>query len=433
MPPYFGASRDESSRQSFAPLLILLGLAIVINYVDRGNLSIAAPVIKNELRLSATQLGLLFSAFFYTYTALQFVVGGVVDRFGANRVLSAGLVLWSLATIAIGFAGGFAALLVWRLLLGVGESVAFPCTSKVIAQEVPAENRGLANGVVTAGLKLGPAIGAFGAGMLIAKYGWRPVFWGMGVASLLWLPAWWRWRPREGASRGPAAATIGHLQIFRERSFWGCAAGHFSFNYVSYFFLTWLPYYLSHERHLSQQALARAAGAYYLLDSASALLTGWLCDRWIQRGASATFVRKAASAGGHALAAVAMIACAFAGANSYYLWLLLAAVGSGAAACGVFLFAQTIAGPRAAGQWSALQNGFGNFAGLTGPALTGFLVDRSGHFFSAFALAAGISLAGALVWLFGVRFEPVNWAGRTAMKTGRAFEPADDRPQRSGE
>jgi MFS transporter, ACS family, D-galactonate transporter len=418
MPPSFGAARDDALRQSFAPLLILLGLAIVINYVDRGNLSIAAPIIKNELKLSATQLGLLFSAFFYTYTALQFVVGGVVDRFGANRVLSTGLVLWSLATIAMGFAGGFIALLTWRLLLGVGESVAFPCTSKVIAQHIPAKNRGLANGVVTAGLKFGPAVGAFGAGMLIAKYGWRPVFWGMGIVSLLWLPAWWRWSPREGATRGLVAATIGHLQIFRERDFWGCAAGHFSFNYVSYFFLTWLPFYLSHERHLSQQALARAAGAYYLLDSASALSTGWLCDRWIQRGANAVFVRKAASAGGHVLAAVAMIACAFAGADSYYPWLLLAAVGSGAAACGVFLFAQTIAGPRAVGQWSALQNGFGNFAGLTGPALTGFLVDRSGHFFSAFALAAGISLAGALVWAFGVRLAPIQWPEPHAPRPG---------------
>jgi|KBSMisStaDraftv2_1062788.scaffolds.fasta_scaffold05159_5 MFS family permease len=413
-----GAARDDSSRQSFAPLLILLGLAIVINYVDRGNLSIAAPVIKNELQLSATQLGLLFSAFFYSYTALQFVIGGVVDRFGAHRVLSTGLLLWSLATIAMGFAGGFAALLLWRLVLGVGESVAFPCTSKVIAQHVPAENRGLANGVVTAGLKLGPAIGAFGAGLLIANYGWRPVFWGMGVVSLLWLPAWWNWRPREAASRGLQAWTIGHLEIFRQRSFWGCAAGHFSFNYVSYFFLTWLPFYLSHERHLSQQALARAAGAYYLVDSASALLTGWLCDCWIQRGARASLVRKAASAGGHVVAAVAMIACAFAGPESYYPWLLLAGIGSGAGACGVFLFAQTIAGPRAVGQWSALQNGFGNFAGLTGPALTGFLVDRSGHFFSAFALAAGISLAGAVVWVFGVRFAPIEWpevqAGRSA-------------------
>jgi len=404
-----GAVRSSSSRESFAPLLILLGLAIVINYVDRGNLSIAAPVIQSELELSATQLGVLFSAFFYTYTALQFVVGGIVDRLGASRVLGAGLLLWSLATMAMGFSRGFLALLALRLLLGVGESVAFPCTSKVIAQNIPPENRGLANGVVTAGLKLGPAVGAFGAGMLIATYGWRPVFWGMGIASLLWLPAWWRWKPRQEAKAETSSAAIGYVRIFGQRSFWGCAAGHFSFNYLSYFFLTWLPLYLAHERGLSQQELARSAGAYYLVDSASALLTGWLSDLSIQRGARAALVRKAASAGGQVTAAFAMIACAFAARESYYAWLLVAAVGSGAAGCGVFLFSQTIAGPRAVGQWSALQNGFGNFAGLLGPTLTGFLVDRSGHFFSAFALAAAISLAGAAVWSFGVRFQPVDW------------------------
>src|SRR5215467_10478426 len=236
-----GAVRSSSSRESFAPLLILLGLAIVINYVDRGNLSIAAPVIQSELELSATQLGVLFSAFFYTYTALQFVVGGIVDRLGASRVLSAGLLVWSLATIAMGFSAGFVTLLALRLLLGIGESVAFPCTSKVIAQHIPPENRGLANGVVTAGLKLGPAVGAIGAGLLIAKYGWRPVFWGMGIASLVWLPAWWRWRPREQTAGDAGRSAIGYTQIFMQRSFWGCAAGHFSFNYLSYFFLTWLP------------------------------------------------------------------------------------------------------------------------------------------------------------------------------------------------
>jgi len=235
----------------------------------------------------------------------------------------------------------------------------------------------------------------------------------------LWLPAWWRWKPREQAARDTRSSTIGYAQIFGQRSFWGCAAGHFSFNYLSYFFLTWLPLYLSHERHLSQQELARYAGAYYLVDSASALLAGWLCDQWIQRGARAAFVRKAASAGGHMTAAVAMIACAFAGTESYYPWLLLAAVGSGTAGCGVFLFSQMIAGPRAVGQWSALQNGFGNFAGPIGPALTGFLVDRSGHFFSAFAVAAAISVLGAVVWAVGVRFEPVDWQ-RSIEPTSRA-------------
>jgi len=209
MPSLSGTVREAQLQRSFAPALVLLGVAIVINYVDRGNLSIAAPLVKSELRLSATQLGFLFSAFFYTYTALQFVVGGIVDRLGANWVLGAGLLVWSVATIATGFAGGFVALLALRLLLGIGEAVAFPCTSKVIAQNVPPENRGLANGVVTAGLKLGPAIGAVGAGLLVAKYGWRPVFWGMGVASLLWLPAWWKWMPSTLGTRRTDSPPIG--------------------------------------------------------------------------------------------------------------------------------------------------------------------------------------------------------------------------------
>lgn len=406
------SSAKAPDLRKFVPALVLLGLAIVINYVDRGNLSIAAPIVKIELNLTATRLGILFSAFFYTYTALQFVIGGVVDRFGANRVLTLGLLVWSLATIAMGCAGGFIAMLLLRLALGIGESVAFPCTSKLIAQHVDPADRGIANGVITAGLKLGPAIGLFAGGPLIAEYGWRPVFWGMGAASLLWIPAWLKWKPRnEGESAG-AFSLKGYLEIFRQRDFWGCAAGHFSFNYLSYFFLTWLPFYLSHERHLSQASLGRAAGVYCLVDSASALLTGWVSDIAIKKGAVASVVRKTASAAGHTIAAAAMIACAFARTESYYPWLLVTAVGSGMAACGVFLFAQTLAGPRKVGQWSALQNGIGNFAGLTGPTLTGFLVDRTGHFFSAFALAAGISIAGALIWTLAVRFAPIEWSGK---------------------
>src|ERR1700675_1489595 len=136
-------SPRAGSHPSFTPPLVLLGLAIVINYIDRGNLSFGATLVQRDLGLSATKLGVLLSGFFYTYSALQFVVGGVFERYGANRVLSAGLLLWSLATIATGFAGGFVMLFSFRLLLGVGESVAFPCTSKVIAENVPQEGRGL--------------------------------------------------------------------------------------------------------------------------------------------------------------------------------------------------------------------------------------------------------------------------------------------------
>ncbi len=111
----------------FALPLLLLVLSVLINYIDRGNLSIAAPLLKEEFCISASQLGILLSAFFWTYTAMLFVCGWLIDCFDVNRVLAFGFLLWSLATAATGLVHGFAMLLVMRLMLGIGESVAFPC------------------------------------------------------------------------------------------------------------------------------------------------------------------------------------------------------------------------------------------------------------------------------------------------------------------
>src|SRR6266705_800882 len=180
----------------FALPLLLLVLSVLINYIDRGNLSIAAPLLKDELGLSAGQLGILLSAFFWTYTLLLFVCGWFVDRFDPSRVLALGYLVWSLSTAATGLVHGFAMLLLMRLILGTGESVAFPCYSKILVRHVPEHNRGFANGVIIAGMKLGPAAGTLGAGLLMAKYGWRPVFIGIGLVSLLWLPLWLLFMPR---------------------------------------------------------------------------------------------------------------------------------------------------------------------------------------------------------------------------------------------
>jgi MFS transporter, ACS family, D-galactonate transporter len=188
------ATNPEATEQACSramPLaLTLLVISVFINYVDRGNLAIAAPLLKNELGLSASQLGILFSAFFWTYTAMLFLCGWFVDHFDVNRVLALGFLLWSLATAATGMVHGFAMLLIMRLFLGMGESVAFPCYSKILALHLPEQCRGFANGAIIAGMKLGPAAGALGAGLLIASYGWRPVFLGIGLISLLWLPPW---------------------------------------------------------------------------------------------------------------------------------------------------------------------------------------------------------------------------------------------------
>jgi MFS family permease len=403
---------DSAALRRFVPTLILLVVALLINYVDRGNLALAAPLLKIEWGMTASQLGILLSAFFWTYTALQFVMGLFVDRWGANRMMALGFLAWSLATVLTGAAMGFATLLAMRLLLGVGESVMFPASSKILAQHLPEHARGFANGLMNASMRWGSAIGTFGGGLLIARYGWRAAFIAIGVASLVWLPAWSRWKaPEVHTDSTVDAGAPGFATILRKRVFWGAASGHFCANYLVYFLMSWLPYYLVNERHLSIAAMSVAAGALWVVDSLSSVGTGTITDMCIRRGASPTIARKWAMAVGFTLAAVSLVGCAFAGEHTYLACLIACAVGSGTANAGTFAFAQTLAGPHAAGRWVGLQNGIANMAGVTGPALTGFLVDWTGHFAPAFAVAAVITLGGAFAWCLGVpRLQQVDFS-----------------------
>jgi sugar phosphate permease len=149
---------DSQSLRAFAPALILLAICILINYVDRGNLSIAAPLLKDELDISASQLGILLAAFFWTYTAMQFVSGWLVDRFDVKLVIAAGYLLWSLATATTGIVRGFTILLMMRLMLGIGESVAFPSCSKILARQLPEHHRGMEGAVTECAMYAGRSV-----------------------------------------------------------------------------------------------------------------------------------------------------------------------------------------------------------------------------------------------------------------------------------
>ena len=401
---------ESRKLRPFALPLLLLFLSILINYIDRGNLSIAAPLLKDELHISVSQLGILLAAFFWTYTAMQFVCGWLVDRFDVNRVLALGYLLWSLATAVTGFVHGFAMLLVMRLMLGVGESVAFPSCSKILARHLPEHYRGFANGVITAGTKCGPAVGSLGAGLLMAKYGWRPAFIGMGLLSLAWLPAWIKWMPRSKSLVQAVGVGPGCIDILRQGSFWGSCAGLFCGAYHLYFMLTWLPFYLVQERHLSIPGMAKTTAVYYLVDAMAAIATGWITDYSIRSGFTTTLVRKSAMALGWTTAAIGLIGLSLAGPHFYLGWLMVAGVGCGIGQSGTFTFPQTLAGPQATGRWVGMQNGIGNLAGVIGPALTGFLVDWTGDFQAALALTAGVSMLAGISWVFLVgRLEPVGW------------------------
>jgi ACS family D-galactonate transporter-like MFS transporter len=224
--------------------LVLLAISAFINYVDRGNLSVAAPMLKDELGISASQLGVLLSAFFWTYACLQPFAGWLVDRWNVNWVFASGFFLWSSATAATGLVHTFAALIILRLLLGVGESVAYPSYCKILALNFEEEHRGLANAAISAGQVLGPGFGLLFGGLLMARFGWRPFFVVLGVGSLFWLIPWVKWMPKTRAAGSKRADAPSLSEFLRLRSAWGTSIGLFSSNYVNYFLITWLPFYL---------------------------------------------------------------------------------------------------------------------------------------------------------------------------------------------
>ena len=406
-----GAAQRRPLPGALVTVLALLGLSVFINYVDRGNLSIAAPLLKDEMGISAARLGILLSAFFWTYACFQLLSGWLVDHLDVSWVMAAGFLLWSSATAVTGLAHGFLMLILVRLVLGVGESVAYPSYSTIIARYFPETHRGIANAVICAGLALGPGAGMFMGGMLVARYGWRAFFVGLGLASLVWLIPWVRYMPRgPGINVVVGGESPQITDILRQRSVWGTCAGLFCANYLNYFFITWLPFYLVRERQFSLQAMAKIGGTAYLLTAISATTCGWLSDRWIATGGTPTRVRKTFVIAGVVGAAVSLVFCVLADRMTSVAMLFAVGICFGMSASNIWAITQTLAGPQAAGRWTGVQNFIGNLAGVMAPAVTGLVLDRTGQFLWAFLITAGVALLGSISWLYLVGpVQQVQW------------------------
>jgi ACS family D-galactonate transporter-like MFS transporter len=403
-------------------LLSLLVVSVTINYIDRGNLSIAASRLSGELQIGPEKIGLLLSSFFWTYAAMQIVSGWLIDRFSVYWIFAGGFFIWSAATALTGLAGGFATIFALRLLLGMGESVSYPAYSKIIAQGFTEENRGLANGLIDLGSKGGPAIGLMLGGVIVSRYGWRPLFVSVGLISLLWLIPW-AWVARRamrptGDSVALSGLEVGPglLEIASQRSAWGTFLCLFCGNYVWYFLLTWLPWYLVRERHYSEAAMGRFGSMAFWAVGLASLISGWISDRLVEHGGSPTFVRKMFAAGG-LTGAIVIVAVPLLQSQSTSLYVLIfACISFGCYSSHPWLISQTLAGPAAAGRWSGMQNAIGNLAGVVAPWLTGHIVQDKGHFIYAFAVVSVMLGLGAASYLLLIgRIEPIVWRPKSSL------------------
>ncbi len=393
-------------------MLLLLVVSIGINYVDRGTLSVGQGAITRELKIDPARLGLIFSAFFWTYASLQIFSGMLVDRFPVSWVYGAGYLLWSVAMGLTGIAGGLGSLLVLRMLLGAGESVSYPAYSRILAASFREEQRGLANALIDAGSKLGPAVGVLAGGLAMERWGWRAFFVGMGAASLLWLLPWMRYAPAVAAScERPGANAPTVLRILRRRAAWGTFLGLMCSNYAWYFMVFWLPPYFENERHLSHHDMSILGSAPFWGVAATSIFGGWFSDRLIARGYPANLVRKTATVSGLLLATL-MLPAMLVRQNALSMVLLTVACASfGFFSSNVWAITQTLAGPHAAGKWTGIQNALGNLPGMAGLWFTGWVIQTTGRYFMAFVIACGFLVVGAFSFAVIVRrVEPVDWS-----------------------
>jgi MFS family permease len=408
---------------------ILLGSGVLINYIDRINLSVAAPQLQHDFQLSPGELGLLFSAFFWSYAVLQVPGGMVLDRFGVKPVGRCGALLWTAASAITAVSSGFAGLFAARALLGVAEAPAFPASQKATGYWFPRDERARSTAIFDSAAKFSNVIGVPLVAFAIVNLGWR---WGFAVTAALsflyFLAYWWLYRDPsedrhlapeerdyitaggatpEGVAAGGNSAMLGYL--LRNRKVWGLTIGFAAYGYSFYLFLTWLPGYLEQALHMSILKSAGFTTIPWIFATLSDLLIGgFLVDALIGRGHDETKVRKAVLVGGMLMGLTVFGAVMTTNPVWAITWITLALTGLSAAAPVGSSLVSLIAPRGGTGTIGGIVNFANNLMGVAAPVVTGFIVGMTHSFAGAFLVAGVMLVIGIVAYVFVLgRIEPI--------------------------
>jgi MFS family permease len=314
--------------------------------------------------------------------------------------------VWALATFLTGFANGLAMLVVLRVLLGIGEGVAFPSASKIIARHVTADRRGLANSALALSLAWGPAVGIFAGGLILRYFGWRSIFLSFGLITMLWIVPWlFVSKPQWRAYAHGSGHNVPVRLVMRNRTVWAMGIGHICNTYGFYFLLAWLPLFLVKVRGFPILEMTWMMTTAYVIQGLGALFWGWLSDDLVKRGWDEGRLRKGLLSVYQLICAAAILGVGLSTSSEAILaWLVFGALFNGIGGTNPYAIAQIYAGPEAAGTWVGVMNGVGNTSGIFGPILTGLLIQQTGSYMSAFVVSAIIVGFGAIWWWAALPF-----------------------------
>lgn len=377
-------------------LVTLIATASFINYLDRGSLAVALPVISRDLHLDPIAQGAALSAFFWTYTAMQIPMGRIVDRYDIKVVYGVLFAMWSLAAAATGLATGLWTLIIARVFLGVGESVYLPGGLKVVSLHFNSEETAWPAGLFDLGTKLGLAFGTAIDVWLLVRFGWRSLFFRTGLLGLLWLIPWLMFYPSRRTLPGDGRRVDWHA-IARNRALFAICVGFFCWDYFWYFLINWLPTYLNTVRHMSMPRIALFGGLPYLIFAGAEAIGGLTAGAMIRRGHSLSRVTKGFVAGGFAIGLL-IIPAAIVDSTAASIGLLLAASFSGVGLGCLISFPKICAREGEVALWVGIMNAAGNLGGVIAPLVTGVVVQRTGSYVPAFLTVAAVLVVGIVAY-----------------------------------
>ncbi|MCY8149259.1 MFS transporter [Bacillus paralicheniformis] len=399
----------------------MMWAAIAINYIDRTVLSAAAPYITEEFNLTAGQMGIIMSGFFWSYALLQLPSGWAADKYGQKKTLGFAVVWWSVATALTGLATGFKSLLGLRVALGVGEAAAYPSNAGIAAKWFPKKERATVAGIFDSGSKFGGAVAMPLIAWMIAVFDWKLTFLLIGLVGVVWGIVWMIFFKENPADHKRVnEAELAHIregqahmeetgggqplkwyQLFKYRNIWAMCIGFFMINYNSYFFITWLPTYLVKERGMDLIEMGIMASLPLLTAMVVEVGAGWMSDRIYAKGKlSLTAVRKLFLIIGLAMASCIGFAAFADSAILAVILLCVAKSGTTVAASQVWALPGDVAPKNMTSMVAGIQNTVSNMGGVVGPIITGFIVGATGSFVPALLFSAALIVIAILNYLF---------------------------------